>query len=606
MERMIIKHLSGSKANQVEEFAIKHHNELIFGREEGSTVKYDPDRDDLVGRQHAKIQLDPNDPNGFIITDLSSRNGTFVNNNKITGPMKVMAGDVIQFGPNGPKFQFDVEPRPSNTTKATRIATTGNAPETRVVPSNNPPSNNPPISVPVGNPSVPTQVAAKSGVGKATVERMISATVEETKKQEGRKYASIGGAAAFIGILLIGSLAFGGYYYNVRREAALKEQIDTKAAEVDAKTKELENKSNETQAKIEEASKNVSGGNAKSSKTAADIAEKNSKAVVQIEVAWRLIHPQSKAQAYHLYVPTQTVAKLGGKITTNSPAVPVYVKTDNSYEPLLVEDKGQYNSPIGSVHSGTGFIVSADGFILTNRHVAATWKTSYSFPENTPKGIVLSPDLNQVLSTEADPPGNWVPANSKGQGGMLGKLNIRIKSGMDYTGVNDKLEVALPGRDRRMNAQLIEASDRHDVAVMKIDKMGDLPKVELFDNYDSIKKADEVIIVGYPGVTAPQYGVVKSQDMFNTTTQINTIPNPTVTVTSVSNILRSNTKDQDHIVISEIGDVYQLSTGSTGPGNSGGPVFDMEGRVIGIYFAFKRGADLQYVVPIRFGKEMLE
>jgi len=70
MERMLIKHLSGSKANQVEEFALKYHNELIFGREEGSTVKFDPDRDDLVGRQHAKISRDPNDPNGFLIADM--------------------------------------------------------------------------------------------------------------------------------------------------------------------------------------------------------------------------------------------------------------------------------------------------------------------------------------------------------------------------------------------------------------------------------------------------------------------------------------------------------------------------------------------------------
>ena len=38
MERMLIKHLSGSKANQVEEFSLKHHNELIFGRDLTATV----------------------------------------------------------------------------------------------------------------------------------------------------------------------------------------------------------------------------------------------------------------------------------------------------------------------------------------------------------------------------------------------------------------------------------------------------------------------------------------------------------------------------------------------------------------------------------------
>jgi S1-C subfamily serine protease len=112
--------------------------------------------------------------------------------------------------------------------------------------------------------------------------------------------------------------------------------------------------------------------------------------------------------------------------------------------------------------------------------------------------------------------------------------------------------------------------------------------------------------MGYPAMTPDLYGVVQSKDIFNTPTQLKTIANPTVTTTSVSNILRSNTKDQENQVLSpEIGDVYQLATGSTGPGNSGGPVFDMQGRVIGIYFAYRAGADLQYAVPIRYGKQLM-
>src|SRR6187549_669350 len=98
MERMLIKHLTGSKANQVEEFAMKHHSELIFGRDVSATVKYDPDRDDLVGRQHAKIAKDPNDPNGFLLTDLNSTNGTFHNKQKVSGTVKLNIGDTVQFG----------------------------------------------------------------------------------------------------------------------------------------------------------------------------------------------------------------------------------------------------------------------------------------------------------------------------------------------------------------------------------------------------------------------------------------------------------------------------------------------------------------------------
>src|SRR5438552_10206533 len=104
MERMLIKHLTGSKANQVEEFAMKHYNELIFGRDVSATVKYDPDRDDLVGREHAKISRDPNDPDAFLLTDLNSTNGTFRNKQRVTGTVKLNIGDNVQFGPGGPEF----------------------------------------------------------------------------------------------------------------------------------------------------------------------------------------------------------------------------------------------------------------------------------------------------------------------------------------------------------------------------------------------------------------------------------------------------------------------------------------------------------------------
>ena len=78
MERIVLRHLNGSKANQVEEFPLAHFKELVVGRDPSATVKYDPDKDDLVGRQHAGIAQDPNDPTQFAITDLNSRNGTLV------------------------------------------------------------------------------------------------------------------------------------------------------------------------------------------------------------------------------------------------------------------------------------------------------------------------------------------------------------------------------------------------------------------------------------------------------------------------------------------------------------------------------------------------
>lgn len=591
---MIIKHLSGSKANQVEEFSLKHHNQVIFGREATSTVKYDPDRDDLVGRQHAKIQQDPNDLNNFYITDLQSRNGTFVNNTRISTPTRLDFGDVVQFGPDGPRFQFDVEPRPMGATKPTRIAEARNAPETRFTPVNQP------MNIPVVD-SVATKVPAKAGVGKATVERMINQTVEETKHQERSKFAVIGGAAAFVGILLIGSLAFGGYYYNSRKQADLQTQIETKSSEIDEKTKELESKTKEATEK----NANAPGGNGM---PATEIVKKYSDAVVFVEVAWRLIDASKQAQLYHQYVPndlgvlSRIVGVNLGKGLINPKAgraVPVYIAVGNSYEPYLTTAKNDLSMEIGGFHRGTGFITTSDGFILTNRHVAATWKTRFQFPQNTPEGVVITSDGKLAANSLVAPPADWVPEQTK-------------QSGKQYTGaikgINDTLKVTLNGKENSMTATLEQASEKHDVALIKVNVPGNLTKVELNDNYESIEKGEQVTIMGYPAGSPPVYGKIKSQDMFNREGQIVQIPQPTVTTTNIGNILRGSEKDSEKQTFSMFGDVYQLSTNATGGGNSGGPVFDSQGKVIGIFFAgsSNAGMSVTYAVPIRFGMEFFQ
>ncbi len=275
---MLIKHLSGSKANQVEEFALKHHDELVFGRDASATVKYDPDRDDLVGRQHAKISRDPNDPNSFLVTDLNSTNGTFVNKQRLSGTMKLQPGDAVQFGPGGPEFQFDVEPRPNNGAKATRImdsATAGQpTPATRVINTAAVPP--PPISAP------PAAGNAPGSVGKATVERMISHTVTETKKAQGRRYGLIGGLSALAVLILFGVVIGGAYWYSSNRESALKSDFESKTGAMEKK---------------------IADDKAAAPVSAASINDKYGKSVVFIEVAWRLIDTQKQAQIYHQFVP---------------------------------------------------------------------------------------------------------------------------------------------------------------------------------------------------------------------------------------------------------------------------------------------------------------
>jgi serine protease Do len=112
MQSILIRHLAGARANQLDEFPGDGDPELTIGRDVSSHIRFDPDRDDLVSRQHSKITRDPLDPLGFQLVDLQSRNGTFLNRQRVYGAVHLNHNDVIQLGPGGPEFRFELDPPP--------------------------------------------------------------------------------------------------------------------------------------------------------------------------------------------------------------------------------------------------------------------------------------------------------------------------------------------------------------------------------------------------------------------------------------------------------------------------------------------------------------
>ena len=94
------KFLSGARAGQIEAFRKGY---IGLGRHPLSDVRFDAERDLDVSSRHAAIVRKAE---GFVLQDLGSRNGTFVNGRRISGDTVLTDGDVIGFGTNGPALEF--------------------------------------------------------------------------------------------------------------------------------------------------------------------------------------------------------------------------------------------------------------------------------------------------------------------------------------------------------------------------------------------------------------------------------------------------------------------------------------------------------------------
>jgi pSer/pThr/pTyr-binding forkhead associated (FHA) protein/S1-C subfamily serine protease len=577
MERIVLRHLSGSKVNQVEEFPLHHVPEVVLGRDPSATVKFDPDRDDLVGRLHAKITRDSGDPTVFNITDLQSRNGTYVNKQRIVDTARIVPGDLIQLGPGGPVVQFDLEPRPETSpARATREAlsdpmaptVTGNpygaVPNTR--------------TIDVGHSSSDSSALSRRTVGKATVERMISETVTQTKKAEGRRYMMISGAA-LIGVLLLFGAVAG--YLAYRGQAS--------------------------EAELGKVQKEIAGAPMSQNQ----IVAANANTVVKIDISWKLLSPTG-LPVYHQYGnldvrkdkkgPKQLVPQL-----SQEPIYPCYIRlADGSIEPWLTTANNSSTYPILGQYSGTGFVVGNDGYILTTRFNALAWENEYPLPNferaflydaksRTYVGLLSREDL----INEHRIPLTWVPAKTRQAiDGTTGK----------FTGINDSLYVTLPGSGRRIAGQLITGSNQqHDVALIKVSLPSPLQAVTMSEDSATIKQGDSIGMLGYPEDAVREVTVARTKvSSRNPADDQIEIASPTFYPGSIGRLLRGQEASSKEGVYSELGDVYQLTISSTTLGNSGSPIFDDRGRVIAIFSVGPESTSTRtFAVPIRYGKELM-
>lgn len=583
--KITIRFSTGSKANKIEEFPLSETREITIGRSPSSTISFDASRDDVVSRNHAVIRISDGDQPSFTLEDVGSSNGTFINGEPVKEKIELSPDDKIELGKGGPTFTFDVQPRPKSFAARTRVISAVSSTATRVVETAKTTS---PGTTKITPPP-------KVGVGKETVERMMFQERSKTNK------TWAGAAAAALAVVLVGGGAL--YWKNTNDTARLK-----------AEQEEQARKSAEEVAKArEDASKLV---NQQIGLKAADIVKKFSESVVYIEVKWQLY---DRSTSRPLFIKTVSARNIG--------LVTAFVRLPSGkIVPWLTDEpEDKTNVPLGGSHSGTGFVVSEQGFILTNKHVAATWLTPTEIPMGSSVAVfdyVAPKDVarwkpNYVVTGAASVLGanrdlaRWHPEDD---GGIIFNKAVptAISNNLDerraFAGRNESIEVRFPGSVVSIAANVLRSSPLADVSLIKIDSPQALTKVDIAPDGTQVKVGEPIIVLGYPGVSENTLAVVTSSEAGNIRNRVERVPEPTVSDGIVARLGSELRKEGNVQIAGDFGDAFQL-TATGGSGNSGGPVFNNEGKVIGIYTYSRGGSgNVRYTfgVPIKHGRDLLQ
>ena len=244
----------------------------------------------------------------------------------------------------------------------------------------------------------------------------------------------------------------------------------------------------------------------------------------------------------------------------------ILISSDATGKPL-VDDKGMVSletegtgPPLQVDAFGTGFLVAHDGRLLTNHHVAEPWWGDE--------------DLKQLLDRGA------------------------TAFAASYTAY-------FPGTSQGIAAKLDRISPDADLATLKL-QTSEPPHtalLELDDRSEASVSGDPVVLIGYPtgieGILARAGSDVtkKVAENAHEVTQI-------VSQLAAQHLIRPTTT-QGHI-----GDVLKdkiVYDAATTSGGSGGPLFNRDGKVIGVNFAILNGfGGSNLAVPVRYADKLVK
>ena len=242
-----------------------------------------------------------------------------------------------------------------------------------------------------------------------------------------------------------------------------------------------------------------------------------------------------------------------------------YAGVTSSGEPATDE----HNNPLVSLTGGgpevhldvfgTGFLVSDTGRILTNHHVAEPWWQN--------------DDLKEMLDQGVEP-------------------------------VIAEMTAYFPGVPNGIGVNTEKISSAADVAVVKGDISGlRIKQIALADSRRSAVSGGPVVLLGYPTALDAILARAGTDTLQSIATASKGDPKQVMEELARRNLIRPTTT-QGHIgAVLPDKIVYDAQTTS---GGSGGPLFNNEGKVIGINFAMVREfGGSNFAIPVSYGQSLL-
>jgi len=241
---------------------------------------------------------------------------------------------------------------------------------------------------------------------------------------------------------------------------------------------------------------------------------------------------------------------------------------------------------------------------MTNNHVAAAWQVMpYYWPQGAQQGVLLKNVGGEWKNGGIiNSPSGWVPGSTR----LFGREPI---SGTTITAEVTYMDVTFAKTSQRTKATLTRSSMEHDLAIIKVDLIGGVEPVKFADPSVVIRPGQEVICMGFPGLSPDVVLATKNEN--TQAVSYKTVPDPTLTDGRVSKVIQNTSDagiDADKQVFTFQGESYQL-TNDTGPGNSGGPIFNKNGEVIGILNSgrtdFRSATKFSYAVPAKYALNLM-